>query len=129
MNRSALRVAGGAVALLAIVVLGLNVLDHLMDPSQVIDPEAPEASLDEPSTLVVTATERVDVRIEADGEEIFDGVICSDCDSDRVEASANKELAVELSDLTRARVIYNGRRVEPLGNLSAPRRLVFIDDR
>ena len=129
MNRSALRVAGGAVALLAIVVLGLNVLDHLMEPAQVVDPESLEGVVSEPSTLVVSATERVDVRIEADGEELFDGVICSDCDTDRVEATANNELAVELSDLTRARVIYNGRRVEPLGNLSAPRRLVFIDDR
>jgi len=25
-------------------------------------------------------------------------------------------------------VIYNGSRVEPLGNLSSARRLVFIDD-
>jgi hypothetical protein len=123
-----MRVAGGAVALLAIVVLSLRVLDHLLEPAQVGDP-TDEVALDEPATLVVSATERLAVRIEADGNELFDGVICSDCDLDRVEATANRELAVELSDLTRARVIYNGRRVEPLGNLSAPRRLVFIDDR
>ncbi len=118
----------GAIALVAIVVLALRVADQVLEPAQVVDPDhIPE--LLEQSTLVVSATERLHVRLEADGEQLFEGVICSDCETDRVEASADHQLAVELSDLTRARVIYNGRRVEPLGNLSAPRRLVFVDDR
>ncbi len=129
MEWGTLRVAGGAVALLCIVVLGLRVMDHLLEPVQVVDPDQEAVVLVEPSTLEVSSVERVDVRLVADGQELFDGVLCSECDNDRIEATATRELAVELSDLTRARVIYNGRRVEPLGNLSAPRRLVFIDDR
>ena len=129
MEWGTLRVAVGALALLSIVVLGLRVLDHLLEPAQVADPDQDAIVLAEPSTLEVSSIERVEVRLVADGQQLFEGILCSECDNDRIEATATRELAVELSDLTRARVIYNGRRVEPLGNLSAPRRLVFIDDR
>jgi len=90
--------------------------------------EAPEdASVTEGKPLSIRATAPVRVLVEVDGLETYSGVLCRDLEC-RLDVAAAREIAVELADLSRASVIYNGSRVAPLGNLSAPRRLVFVDD-
>ena len=129
MNDKALRMAGGAVVVLVVAVLLVQIGRTVSEPQAVEPPPVEDAAVaeDGPSGVTVRATAPVRVRIERDGVEEVTGVLCRDLEcSVSVEHAA--EIAVELADLTRAGVIYNGSRVEPLGNLSAPRRLVFIDD-
>jgi len=88
---------------------------------------------DVPVGLRVGVNDRVKVKVEVDGEPWFDGHLCPRegprCDrAGPLKVPRAAEIAVALSDLTHARLIYNGRRVEPLGNLDAGRRLVFVDD-
>ena len=87
---------------------------------------APEALLGG-KPLSIRATAPVRVRVEVDGVQTHAGTLCRDLEC-RLDVPAAREIAVELSDLSRASVIYNGSRVAPLGNLSAARRLVFVDD-
>jgi len=75
--------------------------------------------------LVRAPREPARVRLEADGVMVFDGVLPP---GGSIEAEAHDRLVVDSSDLTRVQVIYNGDRVDPLGNQTAGRRLVFIDD-
>ena len=45
-----------------------------------------------------------------------------------VEFEAANRLELDISDLTRVRLHYNDKRIEPLGSLSRGRRLVFIHE-
>ena len=86
-----------------------------------------------PVGLKLGVNDRVRVVIEVDGKPWFRGYLCpregDRCDrGSPLEVPPATEIAVELSDLSRARLVYKGRRVEPLGNLVAGRRLVFVDD-
>jgi len=92
-----------------------------------------KAAAAEPVGLRVGVNDRVKVKVEVDGETWFDGYLCpkegARCDrAGPLKVPPALEIAVALSDLSHARLIYNGRRVEPLGNLDAGRRLVFVDD-
>ncbi len=126
------RTAVGAAAIVLIALLALKVASRLLEPDElaepgaelVVEPASPDAG------VRIRAHEPVRVHVQVDGETSFRGTLCNGqgdhgCGFD---VPAAKEIAVELSDLTRAQVSYNGRRIEPLGNLSAPRRLVFVDD-
>ncbi|MCK6525954.1 hypothetical protein L6R49_31510, partial [Myxococcota bacterium] len=97
-------------------------------PAAPAPPPVPEAE----SGLRISAVEPVKVRVEIDGVERYDAVLCASldttCEERVLKFPLAAEMAVEVADLTRLRVSYNGARVEPLGNLSASRRLVFIDD-
>ncbi len=133
MDRQTLTRTGvGAFAIVVIAVLALQVASRLLEPEELAGPEL-EAEA-EPATpdggVRIRANEPVRVHVQVDGETTFRGTLCNGqpepgCSFDVPPAG---EIAVELSDLTRAQVSYNGRRIEPLGNLSAPRRLVFVDD-
>ncbi len=122
------------VAVAVVVLLGLKVISELWDssaadgadvaPASEEQAAAPEA---EPAAhrLVVRAIEPSRMRAVADGEVIHDGVLLP---RKSVAVEARRELSVELPDLTRVKIRYNDQALRPLGNLSAGRRLVFIDD-
>lgn len=71
------------------------------------------------------AHDRVKVAVDLDGTVAFDGWIEA---GERHDFHGAERIAVEVSDLTRLTMAYNGDKVEPLGNLSHPRRLVFVAD-
>ena len=137
--RLALRGLGAAAAMVAITLLLMQIAHRVLDGEGVVAAEGPEepavAALDDPDTptaLRISAIEPVRVEVVVDGETRFSGVLCSgpppDCPRSSLEFERGEVMSVELADLTRARVSYNGTRVEPLGKLSAKRRLVFVDD-
>lgn len=152
--RTALRVFAAAAAMVIITLLLMQIIHRVTDapaetpetPETVAEgaappvepvaelPAAPAAPLvpDSESGLRISAVEPVKVRVEIDGVERYDAVLCASldttCEERVLKFPLAAEMAVEVADLTRLRVSYNGARVEPLGNLSASRRLVFIDD-
>ncbi len=86
-----------------------------------------------PPRVTVRTSEQVRMTVEVDGERIFHGWLCARaaprCEQVGLyEAPGGARVAVTLGDLTRVTVRYDGRLVEPLGNLSAGRRLVFLED-
>ena len=120
----ALVVAGSLVLALAVELLGEQPEDLTVEA---------DAELGPPPRVVVQATERVRMTVEVDGVTDFDGWLCPrearGCDSHgSYAAPGGLEVAVTLNDLTRAKVRYDGRLVEPLGNLTAQRRLVFLEE-
>lgn len=131
-----LRVVGAGVAMVTITLLLMEIAHRIVDqpaepPTAEVAPvvEAPTA---EPTGLRVLANEPVRARVELDDRVVYEGVLCAgsngECEPSSLDFPAAQKTVVELADLTRARVIYNGTRVEPLGNLTSARRLVFIDD-
>lgn len=152
--RTALRVFAAAAAMVIITLLLMQIIHRVTDaPAETPEtpetmaegaappvepvaelPAAPAAPLvpDSESGLRISAVEPVKVRVEIDGVERYDAVLCASldttCEERVLKFPLAAEMAVEVADLTRLRVSYNGARVEPLGNLSASRRLVFIDD-
>ncbi len=117
------------VAVAVLVVLGLWVAASVVDragPEQAVQtPAEPETYAHE---LAIRALEPSRLRIEVDGELVQDGVLPV---RGKLDFKGQREIAVEVPDLTRVRISYNGQALRPLGNLSAGRRLVFIqeDDR
>ncbi len=157
--RTALRVFAAAAAMVIITLLLMQIIHRVTDappetPEALAEGEAPPAAEpvaeaiepvaetpaapaaplvpDSESGLRISAVEPVKVRVEIDGVERYDAVLCASldttCEERVLKFPLAAEMAVEVADLTRLRVSYNGARVEPLGNLSASRRLVFIDD-
>lgn len=157
--RTALRVFAAAAAMVIITLLLMQIIHRITDaPAEAPEEqaaegaatpapaeegaaeavaEAPAAPAPPPvpeseSGLRISAVEPVKVRVEIDGVERYDAVLCASldttCEERVLKFPLAAEMAVEVADLTRLRVSYNGARVEPLGNLSASRRLVFIDD-
>jgi hypothetical protein len=132
------RALGMGVAVAVVVLLGATVTNELLregEPPAVESPgasggeagqAAPVADEKPPAhSLLVRAIEPCRMLAIADGEVVHDGVIIA---RRSVTVEAERELSVELPDLTRVRMRYNGQALRPLGNLSAGRRLVFIDD-
>lgn len=124
---------GVALAIVTITLLLMQIAHRLVDAPEVSDEDADAvAAVDPGPGLSVTAIEPVRVKVEIDGEVRYNGVLCSgappDCPQSKLEFERASITAVELADLTRARVVYRGERVDPLGNLSTGRRLVFIED-
>ncbi len=71
------------------------------------------------------AHERVRVSVSLDGSTAFSGWLEA---GETHDFLGTDEVAVDVSDLTRLTIAYDGNRVDPLGNLSHPRRLVFLRD-
>ena len=127
-----MRVVGGGVLILVLVLLLVRTIGLALgtDDAQsweveagtesIVDGEAPGNA-----QIKIRGLERQTVHIEVDGEEFFSGRLAA---GEVIETVPGAEVAVDLPDLTRAVVIYNGSRVEPLGKLTAGRRLVFVDD-
>lgn len=122
-----LAVAGFAVTLT--IVLALKIVSLVMDrPAE----STASAGLSPPRVAPVAA-ERIEVRaledtrlrVVTDGRIAFDDVLSA---GKTLTFSANDRLEVDPADLRTVVVHYNGERIDPLGNVSHPRRLVFIHD-
>lgn len=110
---------------LLVVQVGGRVLDGEQDPPDA-HAEAPVPALGSSAPILsLRALENVSATVEIDGETVFQGTLSGG--SER-SWPAGRVTAVELDDLTRASVRYDGQQIEPLGSLSTARRLEFIDD-
>lgn len=135
-GRVILRFAGGVVLMLLIVGLSLKIASTLFvatqDPDQAVEPALSEPGELVEETVKVRALEPVRLKVEVDTEVAFSGTLCTGappgCPTDTLRFGPAEEISVELTDLKAARVTFQGRLVEPLGNVSQPRRLVFVDD-
>jgi hypothetical protein len=78
-----------------------------------------------PQKVKIHAVEDVDLRIVADDEIAFSGVLPG---SETKVVQAHQRVALDIGDLRWVTIHYNGERIEPLGNLSKRRRIVFIHD-
>lgn len=113
-------VIAGFVATLAVVVvikLGAAIAARPETPPP--EPVLPVQTLD------LRATEPTRITVKADGQTLFSGLL-QPGKSQTYEGHARLE--VETADLTVVTVRHNGERIEPLGNLSKGRRLVFIQE-
>jgi hypothetical protein len=121
------RALGLGVALAVVVLLGLRVASELWDAGADAEHPAAAAEALAPAAhaLSVRAIEPTRIRAVTDGEIAHDGLLVA---GRSLQLEARRELVLEVPDLTRVRIRYNGQALRPLGNLSAGRRLVFIDD-
>ena len=115
------RLLAAGLVLVAIVVLGLRVFALLVDEPVALEPV--EEPLDQEITL--RAVEPTRIEVEVDGTTEFAGILAPHT---ATRFAGHDRVSVYIPDLTRVRVVHNGRTVVPLGNQSAGRRLVFIDD-
>jgi hypothetical protein len=65
------------------------------------------------------------VEAVTDGKTAFDAILKG---TTSVDFKALAKLELDISDLTRVRLHYNEKRIEPLGSVSRGRRLVFIHE-
>lgn len=113
------RIALSVVLLVALIGLGLRLGAVLTAPG------------DESVPVVAGATQKVRVRaVEPTRVDVFadeswhhQGTLPA---GELVEVESNLPIEVSVGDLTRVVVTYDGERIEPLHDLSAPRRLVFM---
>lgn len=119
-----LRMVLGSLIAAGIVLVGLQIVALLLDDPQAVDPDAPPPG----GVVELSANEAVRVHVHVDGQEVFNEVLCRGDVSCKQSFGPAREIAVDLPDLNRATVRYNGRRVKPLGTLDEPRTLVFVDD-
>ena len=78
-----------------------------------------------PHHVQIYAIEDVQVKAITDGDTSFDAILKG---TTSVDFKARAKLELDISDLTRVRLHYNEKRIEPLGSVSRGRRLVFIHD-
>ena len=116
-------VLAGFVLTIAIV-LALQVQQRLNAP-----PVATAAGeiipLGPPHKVRVYAVEDVDMEVTIDGKVAYNDRLRG---TKGAEFEATNRLELDISDLTRVRLHYNDKRIEPLGSLSRGRRLVFIHE-
>ena len=116
-------VLAGFVLTIAIV-LALQVQQRLNAP-----PIATAAGeiipLGPPHKVRVYAVEDVDMEVTIDGKVAYNDRLRG---TKGAEFEATNRLELDISDLTRVRLHYNDKRIEPLGSLSRGRRLVFIHE-
>jgi hypothetical protein len=129
---SALRIVGGGILILVVGLLAVRIVGLVLgtDESQSWEVEAVAEAIGADASpanarVKVRGVERQVIRIDVDGETFFSGRLGA---GETLEVDSGHEVVVNLPDLTRAVVIYNGTRVKPLGKLTAGRRLVFVDD-
>ena len=78
-----------------------------------------------PHKVRVYAVEDVDMEVTIDGKVAYNDRLRG---TKGIEFEAANRLELDISDLTRVRLHYNDKRIEPLGSLSRGRRLVFIHE-
>lgn len=114
-------VLGGFLATLIIALVGklsVTLADRPATPPP--EPEIPVQKLE------LRAIEPTKVTVEADGQTLFTGTL----EPGAARTFEGRErISVDASDLTRLAVRHEGLRIEPLGNLSYGRRLVFIQEK
>lgn len=71
------------------------------------------------------AIEDVRVSVETDEGNVRRGIVPG---GESFTVASDGPVSVEIADLTRVVVRYNGKRIEPLHNLSKGRRLVFLPE-
>ena len=99
---------------------------------------APQTPQTAPSTAAAadsdpTASQRVHLRaiedvrvsVETDEGSVRRGIVPG---GDSFSVATDGPISLEISDLTRVVVRYNGKRIEPLHNLSKGRKLVFLPE-
>lgn len=94
------------------------------------DDEAPSVTPVTPAvvkaqSVVLRAIEDVRVGVTTDQGNIRRGVLPG---GESVTIDSDGPITLDIADLTRVRVRYNGSRLEPLHNLSKGRRLVFLPE-
>ena len=77
------------------------------------------------SRLRIRAIEPTQITTRVDHKDSYQGRLPA---GEIIDLEGAKSIEVFASDLTTIRITYNGERIEPLGNLSKPRRLVFVQD-
>ena len=123
-GRGVMRGVASVLIAVAIVIVSLQILATVLQDERI--PDGPIEQVG--GTVEVRATDPIRVRVEVDGEQAFSGVMCRGDNPCKQSFGPARKIAVEMADLERAQVRYNGRRVKPLGTLDEPRTLVFIDD-
>lgn len=77
------------------------------------------------SRLRIRAIEPSRISTRVDSQDSYRGTLPA---GEIIDLEGREQIEVFASDLTTIRITYNGERIEPLGNLSKPRRLVFVQD-
>jgi cytoskeletal protein RodZ len=117
-------VIAGFVLTLAIT-LALQVNHRLNAPTIVPSANGPIVALGPPHKVKVYAIEDVKVEVTIDGQTAYNDTLRG---TNGMEFEATNHLELDISDLTRVRLHYNDKRIEPLGSLSRGRRLVFMHE-
>jgi len=124
-------ILGGFLATL-VLVLGARIGSAVLDRSPGADPAGAEQAATPPKSdlpvqkVELRAIEPTKVTVIADGQTLYSGVM----DPGVTQTyEGHERLTVDASDLTKLTVRHDGSRIEPLGNLSFGRRLVFIQEK
>lgn len=117
-------VIAGFVLTLAMT-LALQVNHRLNAPTIVPTAHGPIVAMGPPHKVKVYAIEDVKVEVTIDGHTSYNDTLRG---TKGMEFQATNRLELDISDLTRVRLHYNNKRIEPLGSLSRGRRLVFIHE-
>ncbi len=117
-----LAVVGFLVTLVA--TLGYNVYERLTATptttvNGVVIPVGP------PHIVRIKAIEDVHMEVTTDGKLAYDKKLSG---GSTLDFKAISRLELDIADLTRVRVTYNDKRIEPLGSVSRGRRLVFMHE-
>jgi transcriptional regulator with XRE-family HTH domain len=89
------------------------------------EPAAAAAPERAPRILRVRSTEETPITVRADGVVVQEGRIAP---AVTLEFSADERIELEAEDLTLLTIWVDGDKIDPLGNLSRRRRLVFLRD-
>jgi len=116
-------VMAGFVLTLALT-LALQVNQRLNAPENVTE-SGEVIPLGPPHNVRVYAVEDVEMEVTIDGKVAYSDTLKG---TKGVQFEAANRLELDISDLTRVRLHYNDKRIEPLGSLSRGRRLVFIHE-
>ena len=123
----------GVVAFGLIVLIAVRLFSGIATEEQMWEAQAYEPGQiddlflmsDEAPRLVVRGVETQSTEVVVDGEIFYTGRLSG---GESVEPPPGRVVSVQIPDLTRVTVIYNGTRVRPLGKLTSGRKLVFIND-
>lgn len=99
------------------------VVAEVAAPPEATPPARPERIPGAPMRVHLRASDRVRVEVALDGQTVFDDWMEM---GDTHDFHGAHEIAVDAGDLTRLAIHLDGQRVDPLGSLSQPRRLVFL---
>lgn len=94
-------------------------------PEEEARTEAPPPDALPTARLRIRAVESTRLKTRVDGVESYSGTLPA---REVIDLEGRQRIEVWAADLTTILITYNGERIEPLGNLSEGRRLVFIQD-
>ncbi len=107
-----------------VLALGYTVYDRLTaTPTTTVNGVV--VPLGPPHIVRIKAIEDVQMAVTTDGRLAYDKKMRG---GSTLDFKAISRLELEISDLTRVRLHYNDKRIEPLGSVSRGRRLVFMHE-